>query len=780
MAMVMSLLAVAQQQTTGTLSGTVLTGNQEPVPAATVQIRQLKKISQTDSKGKFQLAGIPLGEHTLEISIIGYKTIKKKVTVRSSNQALSFELTPTETSLEGVSVMGYSETQLSNRQAYNVTAIDAKKLHNSTLDIAHVLDRVTGVRVRESGGVGSDFNFSINGFSGSRVKFFLDGIPMENFGSSIQINNIPINFAERVEVYKGVVPVWLGSDALGGAVNIITGSKLRNFLDVSYSYGSFNTHRTNINAGITSKKGLTFQLNAFQNYSDNNYKVTVDAADIHTGQYYPNTTVRRFHDQYHNETLIAQTGFLDKQWADRFLVGITLGQNYKEIQTGARMVSVFGAWHTRGNTVMPTFKYQKDDLFIKGLNVAINANYNFGKENNIDTVYARYGWLGDSITFNGKGGERSRMYYKYGNNIATASATITYKINEKQLLAFNNVFSRFNRKGRDLLAPEDDKYQQPQKAGKNILGLSYKLDVNKKWSTTVFGKYIYQKSKTTFASDAGGEPTYKNMTTDINKPGYGIATSYYILPSLQAKLSYEKTNRMPENEDLFGDLINREKNFDLKPESSDNINLGISYSFKLDEDHRFITSAMGIYRKATDYIYYTFNNNQTKLIARNLDGVSNKGVEAEVRYSYKKFLAAGINFTYQDIRNLQKYDPGYTNVSEVYKDRMPNLPYMYGNADASVFIKNVFDKGDQLSIGYNMLYVHAFYLYWPSRGSSETKYGIPEQLSHDMNIVYAMKGGKYNISFECRNITDAMLYDNFSLQKPGRAFSAKLRYFISK
>ncbi|WP_350340028.1 hypothetical protein [Paraflavitalea speifideaquila] len=44
---------------------------------------------------------------------------------------------------------------------------------------------------------------------------------MDNFGSSFQINNIPINFAERVEVYKGVVPVWLGSDALGAPLILL-------------------------------------------------------------------------------------------------------------------------------------------------------------------------------------------------------------------------------------------------------------------------------------------------------------------------------------------------------------------------------------------------------------------------------------------------------------------------------------------------------------------------------------------------------------------------------
>jgi outer membrane cobalamin receptor len=146
--------------------------------------------------------------------------------------------------------------------------------------LSHALDRVSGVRVREAGGVGSRSELSINGFSGNQIKVFIDGVPMDNFGSSFQLNNIPVNLADRVEVYKGVVPIWLGGDALGGAVNIVTNSKPRTYVDASYSFGSFNTHRSAVNAGYTAKSGFTTEINAFQNYSDNNYWVNVDAAQF--------------------------------------------------------------------------------------------------------------------------------------------------------------------------------------------------------------------------------------------------------------------------------------------------------------------------------------------------------------------------------------------------------------------------------------------------------------------------------------------------------------------
>jgi outer membrane receptor protein involved in Fe transport len=685
--------------------------------------------------------------------------------------------------LEKVTVVGRSATQLVNRQSYNVSAIDAKKLHNSTLDLSHALDRVSGIRVRETGGVGSSFNFSLNGFSGNQVRFFLDGIPMDNFGSSFQINNIPINFADRVEVYKGVVPVWLGSDALGGAVNIVTGSRLQNFVDISYSYGSFNTHRSAVNAAYTSKKGFTIQVNAFQNYSDNDYKVTLDVADINTGKYYPDITVRRFNDTYHNETVITNIGVVNKKYADKLLFGISLGQNEKEIQTGARMTSVFGAWHRRGNMIMPTFKYQKKNLLVKGLDVTINANYNLGTEQNIDTAYRRYDWFGNYKQYDGIGAERSRTMYKYSNNIGLLTSTFSYTINNKSMLSLNNVYTRFDRRGKDELYPDEEKYDRPQKTNKNILGLGYTYHASEKFNATVFGKYLLQHSKTSTSynpSGNWGDVAYRDQKNSVDRLGYGVAAGYFITPDLQLKTSYEKSNRMPENEEMFGDLINQESNYNLKPETSDNINLGGTYSFKLTDQHRFMLSANAIYRYSTDFIYYRLNNNQSMLVADNLDGVSNIGADAELRYSYRQFLTAGMNFTYQNIRNQRKYEPGYTGISPVYKDRMPNLPFMFGNADVSLVFKDIISKGDNLTVGYNLLYVHAFYLYWPSRGASGGKYDVPMQLAHDANIVYAMKNGRYNIALECKNITNAHLYDNFSLQKPGRGCYVKLRYFFVK
>ncbi len=754
------------------VQGLVTMQNGTPVIGAGVAIKQLKKAKLTDQHGKFELAGIPAGSYIIRLSHLGFSDLEARISVPATpGQVLRFTLNTQDNDLSEVTVVGRTLAQETNRQAFNVSAIDATKLYNTTLDISGALDRVAGIRVRESGGVGSNFNLSLNGFSGNHVKYFIDGIPMDNFGSSFQINNIPINVADRIEVYKGVVPMWLGSDALGGAINIVTGDKYRNYLDASYSFGSFNTHRSVFNAAATTNNGFTIQLNAFQNYSNNDYKVNVEASNINTGAYAPLASLKRFHDTYHNETIVANVGVVDKSYADKLLIGITLGKNYKEIQTGARMVSVFGGWHRRGNIIMPSLKYRKTDL-IKGLDLTVNANYNLGEEQNIDTMNVRYDWYGNSKP-QGSSGERSRSLYKYKNNNGLVTATANYKIDEQQSIALSEVFSTFNRKGSDELNPANNDYERPKKTNKNVLGLGYNFAVQDKWSATVFTKYIYQGN----VDGSGG-----NARSGQNKIGYGAAATYFINSNLQLKTSYELTNRMPEAQEIFGDVENQEGNPSLKPEQSNNLNVGLSYNFALNKDNSILLNANGIYRRADNFIYNRLNNNQSKLVADNREGVSTFGGDAEIRYAHKKWFTAGTTITYQFLRNLQRYEPGSTGESPLYLDQMPNIPYLFGNADVSASIPNLGRNGNQLSIGYNLLYVHAFWLYWPSlggRSDSDEKKVIPQQLSHDLNLVYSIAKGRYNIGIEAKNLGNADLYDNFSLQKPGRAFYLNLRYFFN-
>lgn len=160
--------------------------------------------------------------------------------------------------------------------------------------------------------------------------------------------------------------------------------------------------------------------------------------------------------------------------------------------------------------------------------------------------------------------------------------------------------------------------------------------------------------------------------------------------------------------------------------------------------------------------------------------VKTVGYNISARYNYSHWFTVGGTFNSIDTRDYEKYIAGGTQQESMhYKVRLPNIPYLFANFDATFTYKDLFAKGNNLNITYDGFWQHEFPLYWENIGSSDSKAKVPEQFTHNISLTYSMKNGRYNISVECKNLTDARLYDNFSLQKPGRAFYCKLRVYLN-
>lgn len=301
-------------QSLAVLSGKVISSDQGIVDFASVYLKGTNIGCTTDDKGLFHLK-VPEGEYTLVVSAVGYQTAEQTIQAKSGEkQRLRIRLSTDTKELDEVVVVSNGVSRV-KKSAFNAIALDTKILQNSTQNLSEALAQAPGMKLRESGGVGSDMQLMMDGFSGKHIKIFIDGVPQEGVGSSFGLNNIPVNYADRIEIYKGVVPVGFGTDAIGGVINIITRkNRDRWFADASYSYGSFNTHKSYINFGQTFKNGLTYSINAFQNYSDNDYYVDTPVKDFETGAINKKKIehVRRFHDMYHNEAVVAKVGITDK------------------------------------------------------------------------------------------------------------------------------------------------------------------------------------------------------------------------------------------------------------------------------------------------------------------------------------------------------------------------------------------------------------------------------------------------------------------------------------
>ena len=772
-------LNLSAKELTGMISGKVLSSDGDPIDYATVYLKGTNYSSTTDEKGLYHI-NAPEGSYTVVFSSVGFEKLEVKASVTAKERTKLNVKLKSDNQLAEVIVVGNTLSKVKS-SAFNATAVDTKELENTTKTLSEALSKAPGMKIRESGGVGSDMAVTMDGFSGKHVKVFIDGVPQEGVGSSFGINNIPVNFADRIEVYRGVVPVGFGSDAIGGVINIVTPKRRRQwFVDASYSYGSFNTHKSYINFGQTLGCGLKYEINAFQNYSDNDYWIDAPVEDFATGGINKNKLehVRRFNDTYHNEAIVAKIGFVNKPWADRLMAGFTYSHMYKEMQTGVRQEIVYGKKHRHGHSLIGSLEYGKRNVFTRGLDVAFSANYNRNVTVNVDTSSVKYNWRGETDRLNTPG-EQSYQNSRANNNNWSATFTTNYRLSDKHLFTLNDVFNTFNRSNDDLLTSIVSTDEIAKITTKNIVGISYRYTPNSKFNFTVFGKQYHQYVSGPAATTAA-QDTYVKSSRAVDAFGYGAAGTWFMPVGFQLKASYEKAYRLPTIEEMFGDEDLEVGDMSLKPESSHNVNLNLSYNASFGSNVIYVEAGF-IFRDTRDYIQrniLALSGGKSAATYVNYGKVDTKGFSLSARYNFSKWVSLGGNFTQMNVRDNMKTAMGSSVANVAYRERMPNQPYMFADSDINFYWHGLGRKSNVLTVTYDNQYTHKFCYYASNIGSNNNDYMVPNQFSHNLTVSYSLKNGRYNLSFECRNFTNERLYDNFSLQKAGRAFYGKVRIYF--
>lgn len=777
------------------LEGQVSLTNGEAVSHATISIPKIRKRTMSNEKGKFAFRDIPWGTYTIEVQSLETRKQAFNIVVDASTKPIQLTVSPSSNiDLETVKVTGKTEKAEIETKGFAVNVIETQKAALQSIQTNELLDRSAGVRIRQDGGLGSHIHYNINGMTGNAVKIFIDGVPASNFGQSFSLNSIPPALIERIEVYKGVLPGYLSEDALGGAINVVMKQNKRNTLNTSYSVGSFNTHQFNANGGYRGKRGFTADASAFYNYSDNNYKVWGEeiAFNDYLGGVFRNQTARRFHDAYKSQGAKVDVGFSNVKWADRFTVGGLISEDYNEIQHGIVMYRVFGDRHSRRDAKVATLFYDKKDLLLNGLSLRVNASYSHQNVQVFDTVGLRYDWSGEPV-WNPE--TQEYMRYSSGAELANQKTTeinsnktfvvrtnLSYKINDKNILHASYLFNDFNRDVFDAFKPlglqllEDTRDLQ-----KNVATFTYEnLSFANKLRTNVFYKYYQQRvtSNVPYAINATQQEYGLNTTDKKNTyDGYGITFSYALFSQFYIMGSAERAIRFPNETEIFGNAADNLLPGNLEPEKSLNANIGLNLGAYSIGDHSLRLNTSVFYRDTKDMIRMGFAENSTgNSYYENLEDVLSRGVDAVLIYDY----ADKLNFTF----NISKFDvlfnTQYNQRGEeflYYRMQIRNEPSFKYNANIAYYHNDLFQKNSRASIYYNMGYVKGFLRNWANAGLYNLD-RIPTQFYNDIGALYTFPSGKLSLSVDAKNIFNAQIFDNFGLQKPGRAFYTKITYAI--
>ena len=336
-------------------------------------------------------------------------------------------------------------------------------------------------------------------------------------------------------------------------------------------------------------------------------------------------------------------------------------------------------------------------------------------------------------------GEQSYQYSRADNDNWNNTVTLNYRIGKTHFITFNNVFNAFRRENTSLLTKEEQTDPIDKRTRKNISGLSYRLMMSERWNFSAFAKQYLQYVSGPQATDANNSD-FVRKDRKVSSTGYGAAGTFFVIPALQIKLSYEKAYRLPTIEEMFGDEDLEMGDISIRPENSDNINLNISYNKTFGKHSVYLEGGL-IYRDTKDYIQRNIADlSGGKMAATyiNYGKVLSKGINASVRYGFSNWLSIGGNFTRMDVRDNQEMAIGTNQPNLAYKERMPNIPYMFDDSDINLYWHNLVEKGNTLSFTYDNQYLHSVSYYSQVIGSS-SDYIVPNQFSHNISLSYSMK-----------------------------------------
>ncbi|MFK8264964.1 TonB-dependent receptor [Capnocytophaga cynodegmi] len=783
----------------GTLSGRVTYTDGTPADMVTIFIKSINKHTYTDEQGIFKIDDLSIGKnYEIEVKTFGNESVKTKVHFTKKHQQITIRLKNNEgISLSEVAVSGSSKGKRAKEQGYAMNVIDTKEALLQNIQTTELLGRSAGIKIRQSAGMGSDISFNLNGLSGNSVRIFIDGIPIRNYGRSFSLSSIPPSMIERIEVYKGVLPSELSEDALGGGINVVLKKEMNNSLTTSYSYGSFNTHQWDLNATYRDKKsGFTANLSSFYNYTDNNYKVwgeTIYVTDNITGEY-THVKARRFHDKYYSLGIKSNFGFTRKKWADEFLLGFMFSETDKDIQTGATMQVVYGNRRTEYNSSMASLQYKKNDFLLKGLDVSTFTTYSKTNRQVIDTVPYIYTWEGKrAIGRNGKeltwqqGAEAGAPTLAMNDerNLANRS-NIHYHFHKNHVVGVSYFLGALTRDIDDAMLSQDIRNRFDQrKYNKQIIGFNYDLNAfDNKLKSSLFYKLYYQKVYLTeFNAIRRPNGNVEEQSTihdrKINDKGYGFSLSYAVTPKIMISASAEKAIRLPGSTELLGNTSEGvNTNLSLKPEYSNNANLGLTLSGFTFGKHEIGGEVNLFVRDIRDMILRGVPRPSDDFFRfENLGKVISKGVDAEFRYNWDKCLFLNANVSYTNALFNLEYDPNTGLKYAHYRSRLRNTPYFTANFNAEYLFNSLIQKKSRLTINYNFGYTHEFFKEWEVYGAVG-KAIIPSQPLHDVGLTYTFPNQKWTLAFNAKNIFDTQVFDNYALQKPGRSIFGKVTFSV--
>lgn len=610
--------------------------------------------------------------------------------------------------------------------------IKKEMFEGKIVSLSEVIEKESGVQIRQSGGLGSFSSVSLRGSSADQVMVFLDGILLNDAsGGGVDMSNISLSDVESVEIYRGTAPVNFSKSSLGGIVNIRTLRAKEGFMgNISSGYGSFHTRK--LSGFLNRKNGpWDYLLSADWLASDNDYDILNDK-----GTEWNSSDDRR---EKRNNAETDQYNFLAKAGYD-FSPNLRLDMMNQYFSKKQGLPSWDNSAVTRSSLdtdrSISTLKLRADDLGDWHLNTSAQLSYT-RKEEEYDDRGGHIG-LGDqhsTYTTERLGGD---FFLEW--------------LSDYQTLIFSAVFQYENYESEDHLGKDP-----PLESSRNSFSLGMQDSI-----------FLFQDSliitpglRYTWLEDELEDSSSRwdnylegdRRRDDYLSPQMGIR--YCSLDFLTFKTNLAQYVREPSFFEMFGDRGFFIGNPELKKEKGINFDLGVEMHKKREHTWlRSLTLGLSYFRNSADDLIARVYDARGIGKSVNISGALIQGIEGRMSADIFDYFRLIVNATLQDPENR----------SDIKAFDGKTLP---GHYEKSYLAR--------LEARYRGFKVYAEYL------REEDMYYDTANLrkagdKDEVNGGITWNWQSWQFSLDAKNLSDDLYEDFNGYPLPGRAFYGTVKY----
>ena len=578
-----------------TLEGKIISDNSdEPLIGASIIVDNVY-VTATNIQGEFSLK-LPPGEHLGEFAFIGFKTETLNFSLaENENKSVTIELSERMNSLDVAVVSAGKFEQKLEEVTVSMEIIQPKLIENkNTTSIEDVLQQAPGVVIVDSEPQirsGSGFSFG----AGSRVMIMVDDLPLVSGDAGrpswgfFAVENI-----EQIEIIKGAASVLYGSGALNGVINIRTAyPRSTPKTKLTLFHGFYSDPQTK-EAKYWERTPLISGANFLHSKQFGNLDVVIGASvlvdESYKGPYIDTTRAYTPFDPQRADANSRARANLNLRYRSKKVPGLSYGVNTNWL-IGSSVSTLL--WENTGNGLYAPYNGSatKTNQLVGNLDPFITYVTPNGQTHSVKTRWHNLDNDNDTRSAeNPEGGANQDNYsdfyyseYQYQRNLDSLG------IKNFNLTA--GIMSMFTFSEAQLYAGENPD-------GKNeASNLATYLQLDKK-----VGNRLNLSAGIRYES-------FKINSHEQSKPVFRSGVSYKLGQGTFARASYGQGFRFPTIAEKFittsvGGVVIF-PNLDLKPETSENIEIGLKQGFKIGRFLGYLDAAI-FRQKYTNFIEFTF------------------------------------------------------------------------------------------------------------------------------------------------------------------------------